>query len=97
PPRGLDGLSMLPVLFGQRVKAHEYLYWEFHEGAFAQAVRLGRWKGVRKGNKQPVELYDLQTDVGETRNLAAGQPEIVRRIEEIMRAAHTESQFWPVQ
>jgi arylsulfatase A-like enzyme len=97
PPTGIDGLSMLPALFGRRQQGHEYLYWEFHEGAFAQAVRLGRWKGVRKGGNQPVELYDLQTDVGETRNFAASRPEIVRRIEEIMRAAHTESQFWPVQ
>ncbi len=97
PPTGLDGRSMLPALFGRRQQGHEYLYWEFHEGAFAQAVRWGNWKGVRKGNNQPVELYALATDVGETHNLAASRPEIVRHIEQILRAAHTESQFWPAQ
>jgi len=94
-PAGIDGVSLLPALLGQRLKAHEYLYWEFHEGEYAQAVRLGRWKAVRKVNRA-IELYDLQTDVAERYDIAVAHPEILRRVEEILKAAHTESEFWPV-
>ena len=62
---------MLPTLLGQpdQQKKHEFLYWEFHEGGSIQAVRMGRWKAVRPVGK-PLELYDLQTDLGETSNVA---------------------------
>jgi arylsulfatase A-like enzyme len=95
PPPGIDGRSMLPTLLARRQKRPEYLYWEFHEGGFAQAVLLGRWKAIRSGPNKPVELYDLQTDIRETRDLAARRSEIVRRVQGIMKGAHTESEFWP--
>ena len=94
-PAGIDGISVLPALLGQRIKGHEYLYWEFHEGEFAQAVRLGQWKAVRKVNRA-TELYDLQTDVAERHDFAAAHPGVIRRMEEIMKTSHTESEFWPV-
>lgn len=93
-PPAVDGISMLPALFGQKPREHDYLYWEFHEGEFAQAVRSGKWKAVRKSSK-PIELYDLEIDAGETSDVAVKHPEIIRRIEEIMKSAHTESEFWP--
>ncbi len=96
-PHAIDGVSMLPALFGRRARGREYFYWEFHEGEFAQAVRLGRWKAVRKGFDKPVELYDLQTDLGETRDRAARHPRVVRRVEVIMKSARTESEFWPTR
>ena len=95
PPANIDGTSVLPAMLGQKLKAHTYLYWEFHEGEYAQAVRWGRWKAVRKA-KSAIELYDLETDVSEKNDLAAAHPDVVRRIEEIMKEAHTESEFWPV-
>ena len=94
-PAGIDGISMLPALFGKRLKGHPYLYWEFHEGQYAQAVRWGRWKAVRKVGSE-IELYDLQTDVSETLDVAPSHPEVVSRIAEIMKQAHTESEFLPV-
>jgi arylsulfatase A-like enzyme len=97
PPSGIDGISILPALLGQKQKEHEYLYWEFHEGGFAQAVLVGRWKAIRKGVNGHVELYDLQTDIKESRDLAASHAEIVRRVEEIMKSARTESEFWPAR
>ncbi|HQK94257.1 MAG TPA: arylsulfatase, partial [Armatimonadota bacterium] len=41
-PKGLDGLSVVPALLGQPGPEREYLYWEFHEGGFSQALRMGR-------------------------------------------------------
>ncbi len=95
-PGGIDGISVVPALEGRDLPPREYLYWEFFEGGFHQAVRMGRWKGVRHGANGPVELYDLSEDIGETRNIAAEHPDVVRRIEEIMRTARTESEDWPV-
>jgi hypothetical protein len=62
----------------------EYLYWEFHERGFDQAVRAGDWKGVRKGRRSLVEIYDLNRDPGETNNIAVKRPDVVARINRIM-------------
>jgi hypothetical protein len=41
------------------------------------------------------ELYDLATDRGEARDVAASHPEIVEQIVSIAKKAHTPSQLWP--
>ena len=96
PPSGLDGISMLPAILGRSQRNHEYFYWEFHEGGFKQAVRMGDWKGVRLKVHGPLELYNLQDDPGEQRDVASRQPEVVARIEAILRNARTESKEFPV-
>lgn len=95
PPSGIDGISILPELRGEAQPRREYLYWEFHEGRFSQAVRFGRWKGVRVNPGMPLELYDLATDLGETRSCAAEHPEVVDQLEKIMVLARTTSPHWP--
>jgi len=101
PPQGTDGISLVPALLGRpgRQESREYLYWEHHMGK-QQAVRMGRWKGVRFGGTlEPIELYDLVTDVGETTNLASGHPDLVKKIDSIMAAARRDSEFtryWPL-
>jgi arylsulfatase A-like enzyme len=100
-PKHSDGISLVPTLLGhpERQQAREYLYWEFHMGK-QQAVRMGSWKGVRfGGTKEPVELYDLDVDIGETHNVADGHPDIVTRIAAIMEEARANSEFnrfWPL-
>ena len=54
PPTGIDGISMLPALLGKEQKSHDYLYWEFHERGFQQAIRMGDWKAVRSGRRKTV-------------------------------------------
>jgi arylsulfatase A-like enzyme len=95
-PAKLDGVSLHNLLLGGRAPRRDSLYWEFHEGGFAQAVRVGGWKAVRKGAAGAVELYDLRTDIGETRDVSARHPALVRRAEEVMRREHVESEDWPV-
>ena len=96
PPKGIDGISVLPTLLGKEQKAqHEYLYWEFRTRGFAQAVRWGDWKGVRAGTEEPLELYNLGTDLGERTNVAAKHPDVVAKIEGFMAAAHAETEHWP--
>ncbi len=94
PVQNIDGISMLPVLTGGQNPKHKFLYWEFHEGSFAQAVRMNDWKGVRHGLDGKIELYNLKTDAMEKKNLAAKYPQIVEKIKEIMRREHVESENW---
>jgi arylsulfatase A-like enzyme len=91
-PSGMDGISILPTLLGQKqTKLHDSLYFEIYEPYFQQSVRWGDWKGYRLGTKAPLELYDLKTDPTEKKNLSAAHPDIVQKIEAIMASEHTPS------
>jgi arylsulfatase A len=96
-PQGLDGISIAPVLRGKTIAPHPFLYWEFHERGFQQAVRMGNWKAVRLAKDQPLELYNLADDPTEYTNVAAKQPAIVAQIEKYLATARTESVNWPVK
>ena len=94
-PAGLDGVSMRRTLRGEPQPNHAFMYWEFHERGFQQAVRMDRWKAVRLNAGAPLEVYDLAADPGEQRNVAAANPEVVSRIEEYLKTARTASGRWP--
>jgi arylsulfatase A len=96
-PAGLDGMSMSRALRGERQPSHPFLYWEFHERGFQQAVRMGRWKAVRLKPGAALELYDLDADPGEQREIAAAHPDVVTRIEAYLKTARTESARWPAK
>jgi arylsulfatase A-like enzyme len=97
-PEKLDGLSLLPTLLGlPQTNRHEFLYWEFHERGFQQAVRMGDWKAVRPQAGAPLELYNLSADLGEKQNVAGQNPEVVAKIEEYLKTARTESERWPIK
>jgi arylsulfatase A-like enzyme len=94
-PDGLDGLSMTRALRGEPQAAHDYFYWEFHERGFQQAVRMGKWKAVRLAAGTPLELYDLDADPREERNVAAANAAVVARVESYLQKARTASERWP--
>jgi arylsulfatase A-like enzyme len=96
PPAGIDGISMSNALLGRRQRNHEFLYWEFHERGFSQAARTGDWKAVRKSPDSPLELYDLKNDLGEQNDVAAKHPGVVKKIEDYLKTARTESELWPI-
>ena len=96
PPKNIDGLSYLPVLLGKRQPQHEFLYWEFYEGGFKQSVRMGPWKGVRRGFG-PLELYNVNDEIGERSNVAPQHPEVVAKIKSHMQSAHVPSKRWQVR
>ena len=93
-PEDTDGISIAPTLLGRGAqRQHAALYWEFHSQGSSQAVRLGRWKGIRtniaKQPDAPIELYDLERDPAETANVASANPQIVRRIDALMKSSRT--------
>ena len=99
-PEGIDGISFLPALTGKKQKKHEYLFWEFHEQGGKMAVRMGNWKAVKldinKDTARETELYNLSKDIGEENNVASYNPEIVKKMEEIMKQAHIPSADFPL-
>jgi arylsulfatase A len=97
PPPGLDGTSLVRTLQGKPQPAHEFMYWEFHERGFQQAVRMGNWKAVRLAKDQPLELYNLADDPTEFTNVASKHPDVVAQIEKYLETARTDSPNWPVK
>jgi arylsulfatase A len=98
--KNIDGISILPSLTGKPQKTHEYFYWEFHEQGGRQAVRWGNWKAIRLNvsvnQDGPIELYNLNNDPAEQSNVAAGHPDIVKKINAFMHEAHVPDANWPV-
>jgi len=95
PPEDIDGLSFKAALLNQDQKPHDFLYWEFPSYQGQQAVRLGKWKGIRKNifkGNLAIELYDLDHDILELNDVSDRYPEIVKRIEEIMIQEHEPSE-----
>jgi arylsulfatase A-like enzyme len=71
----LDGVNLLPFVEGQTKAApHDMLFWRFGD---QMAARKGDWKMVRY-DKTGIHLYNLKNDIGESKNLAAQEPEILR-------------------
>ena len=79
PPAALDGANLLPALAGKAGPPHERLFWRMGGGA-SFAVREGRYKLVRVGGRAP-ELYDLETDIAESKDLAGARPELVKKLD----------------
>lgn len=92
-----DGISLVPTLLGREgQRRHDCLYWEYRG---QQAVRAGRWKGVRsrlrKGDTR-LELYDLEADPFETTDVAAEHPDVVRHLEDLLAREHVPSEVFPL-
>jgi len=91
PPN--DGISLLAEMTGQgQVTPREYLYFEFPERGGQIAVRFQRFKGIKTGLKTnpqaPWQLYDLETDEKETKDIADQHPELLQRLDAIVRKEH---------
>lgn len=83
PARPLDGVDLLPYLTQQKSGVpHEAIYLRMHDrGAFA--VRRGDWKLVITDRNSPAQLFNLKQDIGETRDVAQENPEVLRALEEL--------------
>lgn len=96
--KGMDGLSILPLLTNKPQQQHPFYYWEFHESGGRQAVRLGHWKGVKLNVSTvadpSLELYDLDKDPAEKNNLAAQHPGVVKQLEDIIQREHVADKNW---
>ncbi len=104
-PAGIDGISFLPQLRGERQpRQHDYLYWEFPGYGGQQALRMGDWKVVRQNLNRPrmkeagkFELYNLATDPGESQDVADEHPEVLAQAKRRMQEARAASPLFPIR
>jgi arylsulfatase A-like enzyme len=76
-PKGvkLDGFDMLPVLQGKAKSSRTEMIWERRAD---HAVRMGNYKWIESAKAKG--LYDLTTDIGETKDLSAAKPEVLAKL-----------------
>jgi arylsulfatase A-like enzyme len=80
--RVIDGRDIRPLMEGRpgAVSPHEAYF--YYRGNNLEAVRSGKWK--LRSVKKKTELYDLESDISEKKNLAEKYPEIVKRLAGMM-------------
>lgn len=94
-----DGISYLGLLVSQPCKHHDYLYFEYPEATPMQAVIMGSWKLVRPNlNKsiEKVELYDLENDSAEAKDVSQHHPDIVLKGLRILNTQHRTDKNFPL-
>ncbi len=82
--RGVDGTSLLPLLRGEPARPRQ-LHWHYPHysnqgGEPSSAILDGDWKLIEFYHGPRQELYNLRNDPGETRNLAASQQAVARKL-----------------
>jgi arylsulfatase A len=94
PDAPLDGRDVTDLLRRPADAASPHAALPYYDGATLRAVRSGRWKlwlerreRARDGTEtvHPPRLYDMAADVGETRDVAASQSEIVVQLQGVAR------------
>ena len=84
PDEHVDGLSLLPILKGERI-AERPLFWHYPHygnqgGDPSSIIREGKWKLIHYWEDGTNELYDLEKDLEEIENLANKYPEKVTQL-----------------
>ena len=81
PPEGIDGISFAPTLLGETAaqREHDYLFWRWSR---FRAIRMGNWKGVATDGV--LALFDLETDIGEAKDVAQDHPELAAEMAKII-------------
>ncbi|MEN8122443.1 MAG: arylsulfatase [Bacteroidota bacterium] len=96
PPEN-DGISFVPLLAGdtENQKEHDYFYWG--GGTYmpqAQAVRMGKWFGMRQKYEEPIQLWNMENDISSEHNVADEHPEIIEKMIQIMEREHVDSEWF---
>jgi arylsulfatase A len=99
-PAALDGVSRLAAFESRPAPAGEArLYMEFPDYGGQQMARLGDWKAVRQDLQKrpdaPAELYDLASDPGETKDVAAENTDVAAELRRFMAGARRPSREFP--
>lgn len=85
----LDGLSLTSLLKNPRTQLdRETLFWHYphYYGTTTpvSSIRQGSWKLLEYYEDGHLELYDLDTDLSETKNLASSKPQLAKRLQKTL-------------
>lgn len=94
----VDGKSLWPTIRKKASLSNDrYLYWEFHERGFQQAVRWKNWKVIRLAIGEDLQLFNLAEDPSEQQDVANQHPKLIKQFELYLSTARTKSADWPVE
>ncbi|HJN14554.1 MAG TPA: sulfatase-like hydrolase/transferase, partial [Armatimonadota bacterium] len=84
----IDGISLVPLLRGKRVRARP-LYWHYPHyspqgGRPASAIRLGDYKLIHHYEGDRIELFNVRDDLGESNDLSKDQPGRAARLKRLL-------------
>ena len=101
PEKTIDGHDASNILLGEKKAKSKHEAFYYYQMDQLQCVRSGKWKlhlalDAKKRNwgkpegKTPQQLYDLDADVGETKNVSADHPDVVKRLLALAEKARME-------
>ncbi len=109
---GEDSYDILPALVGDTYNRPIREATIHHAGDGSFSIRQGRWKleltpssggygnlddeEVRQRNLPPIQLYDLQADIAETRNVYDRYPEVVARLTALLESYQEQGRSTPL-
>jgi len=76
----MQGVSLLPVLKGEKTNREKPIFWEWSDG---KAAYSDSWKIVKEGLDSPWELYNIEDDPTETNNLANDNPDKLKEMDQL--------------
>jgi len=81
----VDGISLKPLLkYPDSTLKRDTLYWHYphyyQTTSPVSSIRQGKWKLLEFFEDKRLELYNLEDDIGETRNLAASEPKKAKEL-----------------
>jgi len=91
----LDGKSLLPEMLNGKGDPERAIYWHYpvyHHDVPSSAVRKGAWKLVENLVEGNCALYNLQTDIGETTDVAGVFPDKTKELQALLKQWQAEVQ-----
>ena len=99
PSPKTDGLSYLPALLGKKQPTRDYVYFEYPEASSMRAVLIGNMKVIQSDlmkHRDRFEVYDLDMDPTESRDLSSSRTDIVSKAKEIFAKEHRQNAMFPL-
>jgi arylsulfatase A len=87
----LDGVDVLPLLEGCSIERQVPLHWQYdyaQGGPWRLAVRRGPWKLMADADLKQFALYDVATEIAETQDRSADNPDVVRSLRAELERLH---------